>query len=66
MSKMIDLLVVAWATVVSFTAGFMAHSLFGVSGLASVLISAAVLVLIFALIFVTVPPERFEKQRKSK
>ena len=66
MFKIIDFLVVVWATVIAFTAGYIANSLFGVSGLASVLIGAAFLVLILGLIFVTVPPERFEKRRKSK
>jgi hypothetical protein len=66
MSKIIDFLVVVWATVIAFTAGYIAHSLFGVSDLTSALIGAAIFVLMFALIFVTVAPERIEKLRKSK
>ena len=63
MSKILNLLVAVWASTIAFTAGYVAHDFFGVSGLASALIGAAVLVLIFGLVFVTVPPERFEKRR---
>ena len=66
MSKIIDFLVVVWATVIAFTAGYIAHSLFGTSGLTSAMIGAAIFVLMFALIFVTVAPARIEKLRKSE
>jgi hypothetical protein len=66
MSKIINFLVAVWASLVAITVGYVAHYYFDASVRMSALIGAAIFVLIFAVIFVIVPPERFEKRRKSK
>ena len=66
MSKIINFLVAVWASTFAITVGYVAHSFFDASIRTSALIGAAIFVLIFAVIFVIVPPDRFERQRKSQ
>ena len=66
MSKIINFLVAVWASTVAITVGYVAHYFFDASVRMSALMGAAIFVLIFAVICVTVPPDRFESRRKSK
>ena len=66
MSKIINFLVAVWASTFAITVGYVAHYVFDAFIRTSALIGAAIFVLIFGLIFVIVPPDRFERQRKSK
>jgi hypothetical protein len=66
MSKIINFLAAVWASTFAITVGYVAHYVFDASIRTSALIGAAIFVLIFAVIFVIVPPDRFERQRKSK
>ena len=62
MSKIINLLVAVCASLVAITVGYVAHDFLHVSVRSSAMLGAAIFVLIYAVIFVIVPPEKFEKR----